>query len=188
MNEELENKILEECPPYNLEELNPNSILEESIFKYLLELKDPIKKETEIVKLQIKAKELKIPRQFNNLFKRYQESYVKNLKNKGGNKTQFTDCPYTQLECGQWNADDTGIYKVDYNSMVQPIKIKACSHPIIPIERLINIDTNIEKVKQNYVDKNTGLECVLVNKISVPDAFGGFGEAIFINEFAKEIK
>ena len=49
MNEELENKILEECPPYNLEELNPNSILEESIFKYLLELKDPIKKETEIV-------------------------------------------------------------------------------------------------------------------------------------------
>ena len=44
LNEELENKILEECPPYNLEELNPNSILEESICKYLLQLKDPIKK------------------------------------------------------------------------------------------------------------------------------------------------
>ena len=147
MNEELENKILEEYPPYKIEELNPNSILDETIFKYILELKDPIKKETEIVKLQIKAKELKIPRQFNNLFKRYQESYVKNLKNKGGNKTQFTDCPYTQLECGQWNADDTGIYKVDYNSMVQPIKTKACPHPIMPIEIINNIDTNTEKVK-----------------------------------------
>ena len=41
---------------------------------------------------------------------------------------------------------------------------------------------------QKCLDKNTGLECVLVNKISVPDAFGGFGEAIFINEFAREIK
>lgn len=165
MNEELENKILEECPPYNLEELNPNSILEESIFKYLLELKDPIKKETEIVKLQIKAKELKIQRQFNNLFKRYQESYVKNLKNKGGNKTQFTDCPYTQLECGQWNADDTGIYKVDYNSMVQPIKIKACSHPIIPIEIINNIDTNTEKVKLAFYKRKKWQYAIVEKKI-----------------------
>lgn len=165
MSEELENKILEECPPYNLEELNPNSILEESIFKYLLELKDPIKKETEIVKLQIKAKELKIPRQFNNLFKRYQESYVKNLKNKGGNKTQFTDCPYTQLECGQWNADDTGIYKVDYNSMVQPIKIKACSHPIIPIEIINNIDTNTEKVKLAFYKRKKWQYAIVEKKI-----------------------
>lgn len=166
MNEELENKILEECPPYEISELNPNSILDEKIFKYILELKDPIKKETEIVKLQIKAKELKIPRQFNNLFKRYQESYVKNLKNKGGNKTQFTDCPYTQLECGQWNADDTGIYKVDYNSMVQPIKIKACSHPIIPVERLINIDTNIEKVKLGFY-KDKKWQYVIVEKNTI---------------------
>lgn len=41
---------------------------------------------------------------------------------------------------------------------------------------------------RKYLDKNTGLECVLVSKISVPDAFGGFGEAIFVNEFAREIK
>lgn len=41
---------------------------------------------------------------------------------------------------------------------------------------------------QKCLDTNTGLDCVLVRKISVPDAFGGFGEAIFINEFAREIK
>ena len=38
------------------------------------------------------------------------------------------------------------------------------------------------------LDKNTGLECVLVSKISVPDAFGGFGEVDFLNWFAKELK
>ena len=48
--------------------------------------------------------------------------------------------------------------------------------------KLLTVET------RKYIDKNTGLECVLVNKISVPDAFGGFGEAIFINEFAREIK
>lgn len=40
---------------------------------------------------------------------------------------------------------------------------------------------------QKYIDKNTGLECVLVSEIFVRDAFGGFGEVIFINEFAREI-
>lgn len=166
MNEELDNKILEGFPPYEIDKLNTKSILEEKVFRYILELKDPIKKETELVKLQIKAKELKIPTQFKNLFKRYQESYVKNLKNKGGNKTQFTDCPYNQLECGQWNADDSGVYKVDYNSMVQPIKIKACSHPIIPVERLINIDTNIEKVKLGFY-KDKKWQYVIVEKNTI---------------------
>ena len=48
--------------------------------------------------------------------------------------------------------------------------------------KLLTVET------QKCLDKNTGLECVLVSKISVPDAFGGFGEVIFINEFAREIK
>lgn len=41
---------------------------------------------------------------------------------------------------------------------------------------------------RKYLDKNTGLECVLVSEIFVRDAFGGFGEAIFMNDFAREIK
>ena len=48
--------------------------------------------------------------------------------------------------------------------------------------KLLTVET------QKYIDKNTGLECVLVSKISVPNAFGGFGQAILINEFAREIK
>lgn len=38
---------------------------------------------------------------------------------------------------------------------------------------------------QKYIDKNTEVEYVLVGKISVPDALDGFGEVIFINEFAR---
>lgn len=48
--------------------------------------------------------------------------------------------------------------------------------------KLLTVET------RKYIDENTGLEYVLVRKISVPDVLGGFGEAIFINEFAREIK
>lgn len=41
---------------------------------------------------------------------------------------------------------------------------------------------------KKYIDKNTGLECVLVSKMSVPDVLDGFGEVDFLNWFAKEIK
>ena len=41
---------------------------------------------------------------------------------------------------------------------------------------------------RKYVDKNPGAECVLVSKIYVHDANGGFGEVTLVNEFAREIK
>ena len=41
---------------------------------------------------------------------------------------------------------------------------------------------------QKYLYENTRREGVVVSKISVPDALGGFGEVVFINDFAREIK
>mgnify|MGYP006068328955 FL=1 len=154
MNESLNQKILKENPPYEIENLNEETILEDEIFDYLLEIPNSPDKTRIIEKLRNKARELKVIRAFNNIFKQKNQEYIQSLKSQGGNKTKFTDCPYEQLNCGTWNADDTGIYKMDYNTIMQPIKIKACSHPIIPVERLINIDTNIEKIKLAfYKDK-----------------------------------
>ena len=47
--------------------------------------------------------------------------------------------------------------------------------------KLLTVET------QKYIDKNTGLGCLLFSKISVLDALDGFGEVIFINEFAREV-
>lgn len=43
--------------------------------------------------------------------------------------------------------------------------------------KLLTVET------QKYFDKNTGLENVLVKRMSVPDVLNGFGEVIFLNEF-----
>lgn len=153
MSEDLKQEILKKNPP-NIEGLDKESILEDEIFDYLIALPNSPDKTRIIEKIRTRAKEFKVIRAFNNIFKQKNQEYIQNLKSQSGNKTNFTDCPYNQLNCGTWNADDTGIYKMDYNTIMQPIKIKACSHPIVPVERLINIDTNIEKIKLAfYKDK-----------------------------------
>lgn len=147
MKEELEQKLLEENPPYDLNELNSESILEDNIFDYLIALPNSPSKTRIIEKIRARAKELKVIRAFNSIFKQKNQEYIQALKSKGGNIVKFTDCPIEGLKCGQWNADDTGVYKMDYTATMQPIKIKACPHPITPIEIINNIDTNTEKVK-----------------------------------------
>lgn len=147
MNENWENKLLEENPPYELEELNAESILEDQIFDYLIALPNSPSKTRIIEKVRGKAKKLKVIGAFNSIFKQKNQEYIQELKSRGGNIVKFTDCPVKNLKCGQWNADDTGVYKMDYTATMQPVKIKACPHPIIPIEIINNIDTNTEKVK-----------------------------------------
>lgn len=166
MDENLKQKILEEEPPFKIKELNKKTILEDEVFDYLIALPNSPNKTRIIEKIRDKAREEKVIRPFNTIFKQKNQEYIQNLKSKGGNKTKFTDCPYEQLNCGQWTADDTGIYKVDYNATMQPIKIKACSHPIVPVERLINIDTNIEKIKLAFY-KDRKWQYVIVEKNTI---------------------
>lgn len=147
MNESLENEILKEFKPYNLEELTKESILDDTVMDYLIALPNSTDKTREIEVLRSKAQQLRVLRAFNNVFKQKNQDYIQNLKAKGGNNTNFTDCPYENLKCGQWIADDTGVYKLDYGTAMQPIKIKASPIPVTVIERLVNIDSNTEKVK-----------------------------------------
>lgn len=147
MNEEWQTKLLEENPPFEIEQLNKNSILEDEIFNYLIALPNTPSKIRLIENLRSKAKDLKVARAFNSIFKQKNQEYVQDLKSRGGNVVKFTDCPIQELKSGQWNADDTGVYKMDYSNMIQPTRIKACPHPILPIEIVNNIDTNTEKVK-----------------------------------------
>ena len=164
MNEEWETKLLEENPPYEIEELNKESILEDKIFDYLIALPNSPNKTRIIEKLRGRAKELKVVRAFNSIFKQKNLEYIQDLKSKGGNVIKITDCPIQNLKCGQWNADDTGVYKIDYTPTMQTIKIKACPHPIVPVEIINNIDTNTEKVKLAFYKRKQWQYAILEKK------------------------
>ena len=51
MNEELEQKLLEENPPYNLNELNEESIFDDNIFNWLITIKSVGEKQKQKRKL-----------------------------------------------------------------------------------------------------------------------------------------
>lgn len=62
----------------------------------------------------------------------------------GINPTDFPEQPI-ELEAGEWNCDFTGVSRTTTTCTEY-----ACHHPIMPIERLVNIDTGEEKLKIAY--------------------------------------
>lgn len=67
------------------------------------------------------------------------------------NQTEFDDQPM-ELNCGVWKSTDWGIYRdTAYGG-----RETACAHPIMPVERLVNIDTGEVKLKLAY--KRSGRE------------------------------
>lgn len=88
-----------------------------------------------------------------------------------------------------WNLTATHPYKQNCGNYIIRINCKTPKQNKDAVRFLKSHFSNKMTVEtRKYLDKNTGLECVLVSEISVRDAFGGFGEAIFMNDFAREIK
>lgn len=82
---------------------------------------------------------------FLKLVNAYMSQHKKPEDKKEGNVTAFQGQPQEYI-CGQWSATEDGIFGVDRFGM----DVVACYHPIIPVERLVNVDTGIHKVKLAY--------------------------------------
>ena len=125
-----------------MEEYQKEDFLTPVPYEEALSIKDPFQRELAINIMAGRAKELGITN-FKALLKAFIESrkeeqrtvYIDNL-------THFTGQPL-ELECGDWRADDWGISR---KNAVGGDDI-ACPHPILPVERLVNIDTGVEKLK-----------------------------------------
>ena len=78
------------------------------------------------------------------LFKAYVET-VSGTVTPGYNRTDFTG-QELELDCGGWTATDTGIYGTDKMGF----EVVACYHPIMPVQRLVNVDTREHKVQLAY--------------------------------------
>lgn len=84
-------------------------------------------------------------RNFKKLFMEYVSLQKKNsCLIQSDSVTQF-EGQAIELNCGDWAADECGVTMMGMFG-----EVKACSHPIMPVERLVNIDTGIEKLKIAY--------------------------------------
>lgn len=81
-------------------------------------------------------------RNFDAMLKEYIDVQAQTTGEILNNSTRFTGQPI-ELASGEWDADDIGITK----QSARGGEDIACVHPIMPVERLINADTGVEKLK-----------------------------------------
>lgn len=105
---------------------------------------DPFQHDRHLAIMCVKAAKAGI-RNFKTLYSKYTLS----LKKAASeiyicNTTQFEGQPL-ELDAGTWNCNENGV--VRWNGQKEEV---ACCHPIMPVERLVNIDTGAEKLKISY--------------------------------------
>lgn len=158
--------------------MKPTEAFPDEIFYEIFEIEDNIERTQYIESLRNTARQLKRVTEFNNLYKSFVLDYVQRQK-QTGNRTKFTDQPL-ELVCGEWTANDFGVRTIRYDKNAMPVPYQACSHPILPVEILKNVDTAEERITLAYfksaawqtitVDRSV---CANTNKIV--DALSQFG-------------
>lgn len=126
--------------------INRDDDFSDDLFFAILETTDVLERAQFIEAVRRKCSEVGRLREFNNLLKAWILKSTQLTKQGGSNKTAFTDAK-VQLNCGKWVANDLGVVLNDVTAQGVPITSVACPHPILPVERYINIDTDTEKVK-----------------------------------------
>lgn len=152
-----------------LDRLDKNSILEERVFQELFDQEDEIKKARLMIALADRAEELGVKTKFNTILRAYKRVDKEMRKQDNSpslveNWTNFTG-PYDNMRCGLWIASDKGVYAQKEGGLEDV----ACYHPILPIERLKNLETGDEQLKLAY-KRNNRWEEIIVPKDLVATA------------------
>lgn len=150
-----------------LDRLDKDSILDEKIFQELFDQEDEIKKARLMIALADRAEELGVKTKFNTILRAYKKvdrEMQKKSPSLVENWTNFTG-PYDNMKCGLWIASDHGIYAQKEGGLEDV----ACYHPILPVERLKNLETGDEQLKLAY-KRNNRWEEIIVPKDLVATA------------------
>lgn len=128
--------------------LTPADPFPDEVFYKIFEIEDIVERTRYIEGMKTRARQLKRISEFNSTLKAFFQDYAQKMK-ETGNKTAFTGQP-VELECGQWRANDLGVTMQRFDNKGMPVIINACTHPILPVEILKNVDTGDERIRLAY--------------------------------------
>lgn len=142
----------------NVKDLDSSTVLSPDLFEELFALPSEIDRTRTYLKILDRAKELNVKVAFDKLYKSYEKEFKKIEKAqkvielreqsdvvKQQNVTNFSTLK-TQFECGDWNADDNGIW-----IHTEKGQAYACYHPVYPTRILRNSETNKYKIELEYI-------------------------------------
>lgn len=147
-----------------LGELTRENILSDEVLTELFDQEDEIYKARLLLSLEDRASELGVKGKFTklvNAFKRVERVTRQQKKQHQNtlvdNWTNFTG-EYDSMRCGSWIASDNGIFTFnkDYSN-----EVIVCYHPILPVERLRNLETGEEQLKIAFKRNHTWREIIV---------------------------
>lgn len=154
----------------DLTKLNEKTILSDEVFEEIFSQEDEICKARLLLSAQEVAERFHVKGKFDQMVKAYKrvDRETKQKKKQGfssmDNYTSF-DGPYENMYCGSWIAGETGIYAQNLATVEQI----ACYHPILPVERLKNLETGEEQIKLAF-KRNGRWEEIIVPKVMITSA------------------
>lgn len=165
-------ELLENFPPYEVEELTKEEILGDTVINYLLSLEDDSSRAIAIEKVKDKAREFKVLSAFKELFKKKSKK-MEGKKSLGEKNIVFPEMNGVEYVTSKYELDANGrIYEV----IPDVGRILVCYHPILPVKTFINLEDGSNKIKiafyrkkkWNYiiVDKSTISSSQAIVKLS----------------------
>lgn len=151
MGEELDEEILKEFPPYEVEELTKEEILGDTVINYLISLEDSADKIRAIERVKDKARELKVGTAFNNILKKRSKEDAIAKSNSEDKTLVFPELESIEYVTSRYEITKKGII---YEIIPDVGRILVCYHPILPIEKYLNLDDGTEKIKIAFYKNN----------------------------------
>lgn len=109
-----------------IEEMDKYELCSQEVFQEVCQIKDAVEKDRTLRELRIRARKLKSLIFFNKLLILSSIKYGYDFSN----YTQYTDCPYPNVKCGEYVATDEGVYYGDWRGE----KILITTTPITVID------------------------------------------------------
>ena len=147
------------------DKLGKKELLSEKTFFALLDIKSLSEREQARLALQARAEEFKVKTDWTRLYNAYKKDAeaaarekaktdgVKDEREKRHTDFDFSDLPpeapiLSNLLCGAWqaNMEDGIVMQTNDNTK----GVLACYHPILPVRRLVNVQTQEERVEIAY--------------------------------------
>lgn len=163
--DEIEEDFLEDFPPYDIEELTKEEVLSDLVMNYLVSITNPSERIRQMEKVKDKAREFKIVKSFNTVYKQKDDALgIKNLQEKENLTIIFPELNGIEYNTkGQYELDENGAILQDIPKMG---KLLICHHPLLPIEKYKNLEDNSEKIKIGFYT-NDKWEYVIVDKLTI---------------------
>ena len=155
----------------DLTKMNEKTILSDEVFEEIFSQEDEIYKARLLLSAQEVAERFHVKGKFDQMVKAYKrvdrETKQRKKQQQTAGMNNYTDFegPYENMYCGSWIATETGIYAQNMATVEQI----ACYHPILPIERLKNLETGEEQIKLAF-KRNGRWEEIIIPKTMITSA------------------